>query len=280
MPWRQSGDDSQHRKITPITPAQKHWFVMLGNFYIQHCAPFSAHSSKSNSGEVLGCTVDIWHCQGISPTTKWSDDLTIFRFPVRSDGLSTRPLTYTYNQEEVLSSVASLGVPWHPLENKGQDFDSTFTYVGFLWSISGCSVRLLEEKQMKYLILTKTFLATHSQISNKCSLKTLLKLQGVFVHISFIYTLGPSYVAPLFHFSCEFDGILTRERYPPPSVIRAVDWWWSRLEDVTAIHILQPCNPTLFLDIHVDALTSWGIGLLWGGKWAAWSALEGWRGPS
>ena len=201
---------------TPITPAQKCWSVMQGlpgNFYIQHCAPFSARSSESN-------TVDSWHCQGISPTTKWSDDLTIFRFPVLSDEPSPGSFTYMYDRSRVLSSVESLGVPWHPLDNKGQDFDNTFTYVGFFWSITDCLVRLPEEKQIKHLNLTKTLLAAHSQISNKCSLKSLLKLQGVFIHISFIYTLGPSYVAPLFHFSCEFEGILARECYPPPSVIR------------------------------------------------------------
>ena len=122
-------------------------------------------------------------------------------------------------------------------------------------------------------------MAAHSQISNKCSLKSLLKLQGVFIHISFIYTLGPSYVTPLFHFSCEFEGILARECYPPLSVIRAVDWWRFQLEDATVICTLQPCTSILFLDIYVDASTSWGIGLLWGGKWAAWRAVDGWKGP-
>ena len=58
---------------TPICLAQKCWFVMQGHvseFFIQHCAPFGACSSEGNSGEVSSCSVDIWKCQGVGPTSK------------------------------------------------------------------------------------------------------------------------------------------------------------------------------------------------------------------
>ncbi len=270
-----------HRR-TPIAPAQKRWFVAQGfpgKFYIQHCGPFGARSSESNSGQISGCTMEIWRYEGISPSFKWSDDHTIFRFPVRGDGSLNNPFVFSYDSRRVLDSVASLGVPWHPLTQKGQDFSNSFVYVGFAWDIQRRHVRLPDEKRLKYLDLTRSFLAAHSITSNKCSLKTLLKLQGVFVHIAFVYMLGPSYIAPLFLFSCEFEGVLSRERYPPRSVIRAVDWWRSQLEDSSTVRFLQPRSPTLFLDIFVDASTGWGIGFLWGGKWAAWHARDNWKGP-
>ncbi len=270
-----------HRR-TPIAPAQKRWFVaqgLPGKFYIQHCSPFGARSSESNSGQISGCTMEIWRYEGISPSFKWSDDHTIFRFPVKGDGSPSNPFIFPYDSQRVLDSVVPLGVPWHPLTQKGQDFSNSFVYVGFAWDIQRRLVQLPEAKRLKYLDLTRSFLAAHSVTSNKCSLRSLLKLQGVFVHIAFVYTLGPSYIAPLFLFSCEFEGVLSRERYPPRSVIKAVDWWRSQLEDVSVVRFLQPRSPTLFLDIYVDASTSWGIGFLWGGKWAAWHVRDGWKGP-
>ena len=63
----------------------------------------------------------------------------------------------------------------------------------------------------------------------------------------------------------------------PPSI--SYQRWCSQLEDATVIHALQPRTSTLFLDIYVDASTSWGVGLLWGRKWVAWQAVDGWKGP-
>ena len=39
-------------------------------------------------------------------------------------------------------------------------------------------------------------------------------------------------------------------------------------------------DPTRDYNIWVDALTEWGIRLLWGTHWAAWHLHDGWRGPS
>ena len=270
-----------HRR-TPICPAQKRWFVMQGRkdeFFIQHCAPFGARSSEGNSGEISSCSVDIWRCQGVGPTTKWCDDLTVFRFPSGGCGSSSAPFSYDYDREKALNLISPLRIPWHPLENKGQDFLPSFTYVGLSWNIPLRQVRLPEEKRLKYLFRTQSFLTAFSDTSNKCSLQTLLKLQGVFVHISFVYTQGPSYIAPLSRFASSFEGVMLRERYPPASVIRAVEWWRDQLLVQDAFRKLRPRLPVTHLDIFVDASTDWGIGILIMGKWIAWRTFEGWRGP-
>ena len=251
----------------------------VGEFFIQHCAPFGTHSSEGSSGEVLSCSVDIWKCQGVGPTSKWCNDLTVFHYPIGGDGSIRDPFTYLYDREKALSLISPLCIPWHPLQNKGQDFLPLFTYVGFFWDIPSRSVCLPEEKHLKYLNLTRTFLAAHSGSSNKCSLETLLKLQGIFIHISFIYTLGPSYIAPLSHFTSSFKGVLKREHYPPASVVRVVEWWKLQLMAENVSCQLCAHAPITDIIIHVNTSSSWGIGLLIDGKWAAWSVHQGWRGP-
>jgi hypothetical protein len=39
----------------------------------------------------------------------------------------------------------------------------------------------------------------------------------------------------------------------------------------------MPRGDVVDLDFWMDASSSWGIGLLCGGQWAAWKWLDGWR---
>lgn len=192
----------------------------------------------------------------MGPVIKWCDDLTVFRFPTQGNGSPSNPYTYSYDREAALALIAPLRIPWHSLENKGQDFLPSFTYVGLSWDIQRRQVQLPEEKCLKYLNCTRNCLAAYAGASNKCSLESLLKLQGIFVHISFVYSQGPSYIAPLSHFAASFDGIMQRERYPPASVIRAVEWWRDQLLVEDAFRQLYPRLPVTHLNIFVDASTS------------------------
>ena len=99
------------------------------------------------------------------------------------------------------------------------------------------------------------------------------------MHISFVYTQGPSYIAPLSRFASSFEGVMLREHYPPASVIRAVEWWIDQLLIQDAFRELHPRLPVTHLDIFVNASTDWGIGILIMGKWIAWRTLKDWCGP-
>src|SRR5882672_5741378 len=45
--------------------------------------------------------------------------------------------------------LASHGIPWHPIEKKGQDFASSVKYVGFLWDLEQRRVSLPDKKRVK-----------------------------------------------------------------------------------------------------------------------------------
>ena len=53
-------------------------------------------------------------------------------------------------------------------------------------------------------------------------------------------------------------------------------WWRSILSGQDISCSLLPCIP-LDLDIWVDAATSYGVGLVVDGQWAAWQLVEGWK---
>ena len=139
---------------TPIAPTHKLWFIMQnrpGELYMTHMAPFGASGSESSLEEPRDFTVDVWALLKVDPIINWSDDLNIFHFPIAGDGSNESPFTYRYDANQILSLVASLGIPWHPLEKKGQDFSFTTTYTGFNWDIPKLLVSRKETYQVSSL---------------------------------------------------------------------------------------------------------------------------------
>jgi len=55
-----------------------------------------------------------------------------------------------------------LGIPWHPIEKKGQDFGVMVKYVGFLWDLVHHKVSLPEKKCIKLLSKLDGFLSAAS----------------------------------------------------------------------------------------------------------------------
>ena len=68
--------------------------------------------------------------------------------------------------------------------------------------------------------------------------------------------------------------------YPPKSVISDMKWWLDTLRVPGVARSLTPRMPLKDADIWVDASSSWGIGILFGDRWAAWSwdPASSWRG--
>jgi len=54
-------------------------------------------------------------------------------------------------------------------------------------------------------------------------------------------------------------------------------WWSSRLAKPSIAQLLVPRGDIVDLNFWMDALSSWGIGLLCEGQWAAWKWLDGWE---
>ena len=223
--------------------------------------------------------VDIWEKEKVGPTVKFEDDLNSFRFPISGghnpDGTFI-PYTYAYDRAEALARIAPLRIPWHC--DKGQDYASTFTYLGFFWDIENKTVTLHDGKREKFLNRVNNFLASFS--GGRCQMRDVMKIHGSLCHIAYIYPDGRSRLPSLSNFICTFEDNDFIYRYPPKSLISDLTWWKATLSQGRISRTLIPRGSPLDLHIFVDASTSWGIGVLIGNQWDAWKTSANWRGPS
>lgn len=269
-------DIAKFHRTCPICPAHKHMFVVQSSrgFWIDHDCPFGCRSSESNAGSIANGALDIWREEGVGPSVKWVDDLTVFRYALGRG--SAGDFLYPYDRAEALRRIAPLAIPWHP--DKGQDFDSSFTYIGFFWDIAQKRVSLPEKKRLKFLARIKSFLSSYR--AQQCPLSVLMTIQGSLCHIVFVYPLGQSRLPNLFSFIASFQDNQFIKRWPPRSLLSDLGWWEEELRKPDVFRSLQPRGPGTDLGIFVDASTSWGIGVVWGSGWDAWKTKDGWRGPS
>jgi hypothetical protein len=274
-------DIAKFHRTCPIHPEHKPWFVLQGpdGFYTDHNCPFGCSSSSSNAGMIGNASVEIWENEGVKPIVKYEDDLNIFRFPI-SGGPNpdnpAMPYSYAYDRPQALALIAPLRIPWHP--DKGQDFNSTFTYLGFLWDISNKSVTLHDHKRDKFLSRVNNFIASFS--GGRCQMLDVMKIHGSLCHIAYIYPDGRNRLPSLSNFICTFQGNNFTLRYPPKSLISDLIWWKTTLSRTHVTRTLTPRGNPIDLHISVDASTSWGIGISFGTQWDAWQTSPSWKGPS
>lgn len=261
-------------RTVPVMPDHKRFIVVYfeGFLYLDHNVPFGLGSASGIQGEIADATVDIWYSLDVHPVVKWVDDFTIFRFPRPEGPFSEGSFDYAYDLNSVKHMISPLGVPWHP--TKGQDFASSFSYIGFEWNLTTKSVQLSSEKRAKHIAKVSAFiLQSHSRPFTK---KEVESINGSLAHISFVYLRGRSHLCNLTQWLTTFvDSFKTR--YPPPSVITDLKWWLNILSAPSFIRPLIARPTTTDLNIWVDASTSWGIGILIDGLWDAWRTAPGWK---
>jgi hypothetical protein len=245
-------------------------------YWIEHNMIFGLATAGGHHGQVADATVDIWKSKGVAPILKWVDDHDIFRFPngggPRSDG-SFEPYTYAYDLCSMKEMISDLGVPWHT--SKGQDFAFTAEYIGFFWHIADRSVSLTDEKRLRFKGRVDEFLRTYEK--QRATEKAVLMISGSLSHIAFVYSHGRSYLSSLYTFAGSFQSKWA-SRYVPASV-RSDLIQWSKMLNAPFSRSLVPKGVTQDLGIWVDASTSWGIGVIFGGQWDAWKLVDGWAGP-
>ena len=272
-------DIAKFHRTCPVIPDHKPWLVVqghAGDFFIDHDHPFGLSCASSNSGMIANAAVDIWMAEGIRPILKYEDDLNIFRRPIDDGPFLDGEHRYAYDREHALRIIHSLQIPWHP--DKGTlHFSSIFTFIGMLWNIDLHRVSLPENKRMKFLHRTRAFLDAFSR--RQCQLRDIESIHGSLCYISFVYVEGRSRLPSLSNFAVTFNGNEFIHRYPPPSVISDLKWWSSQLEMTNFYRQLTPRGPSLDFGIFVDASTSWGIGIIFDGKWMAWKLSSTWKIP-
>ncbi|SJL15911.1 uncharacterized protein ARMOST_19422 [Armillaria ostoyae] len=122
-------------QCSPIIPSHKCYIATYwhGLIWPNHCIPFGLTTAENIQGEVADAFKDIlvWH--KIPNVFKWVDDFDILRYPTRSitndDGLTK--FHYAFDLSTIFGISDPLGILWHPVVEKGHDFASKMTYVGF-----------------------------------------------------------------------------------------------------------------------------------------------------
>jgi hypothetical protein len=265
-------------RTIPVKPDHKRFVIarFRNDYYIDHNVPFGICSAHGLQGEVADATVDILYSLGIHPIIKWVDDFNLFRFPSDSGTFSASEfpnLRYNYDLPHIKNLIAPLNIPWH--YKKGQDFNSLFPYLE--WDLKIRTVAIPESKRIKHLSRLTSFFTkcnTHEVVKNN-----LQKINGSLSHLSFVLQRGRSHLSNLFLWLKSFPNEFTH-RWPPPSVTTDIKWWLQALEHPPLIRYLQPPTIPTDLDIWIDASTSWGIGLLFSGKWDAWQLADDWEGTN
>ena len=218
--------------------------------------------------------VDIWQAEGVKPILKYEDDLKIFRYPAEEGSFQQDGFRYHYDRDEALSRISTLRVPWHK-EKGDPDFVYVTNFIGFRWDLPNRHVSLPEDKRLKFHNRVRIFLDCFT--GHPCSLLDIQKIHGSLCHVAFVYTLGRSRLPSLSNFIASFTGNEFTRRYPPKSMITDLKWWLQVLDTSGFHRDLLPRTPCQDMGIFVDASTSWGIGIVVAGRWAAFKLLEGWK---
>ena len=167
------------------------------------------------------------------------------------------PHTYPYDLNRILALTTPLGIPWHPISRKGQDFGTTFSYVSFSWDLAMRMVTIPDEKRLRIIKKLSLFICN---APNKVKRHDVASIQGTVQHLTFVCRTGHLYLPPLSSFLAKFPNKYVSHHVPRP-ILASLSWWLDVLRKPPICHLLFPL-PTLAKDIWVDASSLWGIGLV------------------
>ncbi|KAF5384772.1 hypothetical protein D9615_001263 [Tricholomella constricta] len=263
--------DAAFRNI-PTRPAHRLFtaIVINGLVHLDARLNFGICPAPGIFGFVADAIVWIYLHMGVDALIKWVDDFVFFRYPTgrRSDG---SPI-FSYDESLIWGIAADLGWPWAP--EKFVPFSSSFTYIGFLWSLADKTVCLPDAKRTKYLAKLADW-----SLGASVSLHSTESLIGTLNHVTLVVPQGRSHLPSLYRFRAAFSPTCsswTKHRVTP-AVMEDIAWWQATLSSSwCGVKIVRPPEPLDTL-IYVDASTSWGIGFFLNGKWLAWELLPGWN---
>ena len=149
-------DIAKAYRNSPILPKHKHYLLILWHdrVFIQHIAIEGLATAGGIQGTVANACLQILAHHNIKPVVKWVDDFIFFREPALSPSSRpnpNHPSPVQYNLSDVFMITNPLGIPWHHISKKGQDFAPHFCYIGFHWDIAAKSVSVPEDKRFQAL---------------------------------------------------------------------------------------------------------------------------------
>jgi hypothetical protein len=256
-------------RCCPIIPSQQCSFIIHwnGSYYIDHNAPFGATSAGGVFGRVADAKSAILKSKNIGPSKNWVDDFVFFRFPI---SLHPTPV-FPYSLSDIYALARRLGWPWK--ESKTRPFSSEFKYLGFLWNLSTKTVQIPDQKKRRYLEKLAPW-----TVGQKFLKKDVESILGTLVHCSLALPDGRSHLPSLSRFAVSFNYSSSPfvRRTPNPSVLTDIHWWRTQLAADFCGSTLSKPPPISPVQFWVDASSSWGIGIVFGGEWDAWKFSTGW----
>ena len=212
-------------RSSPLPPRHKAYVASKwrNKIYVDHCAMEGLSSSGNIQGIPVDALVALLNHHGVDKVLKWVDDFCLFHIPFTTASVEKDEMIPCYSTDIhlILTFTCPLGVPWHPVTTKGQDFASTVPYVRFIWDLDNCTVSLSSKKCLKYLDKVQAFQSlTKSKVSHKQS----MSVHGTLHRIMFIYRQGCSSLPPLSVFISKFPNEFTLHHIPK-LVLVCLEWW-------------------------------------------------------
>lgn len=254
--------DSAYRNIPILPEEQVHFCIQWDDqIFIDHCVAFGSASSAGLFGRVADAFVAIIKKYGAEQVLKWVDDIIFFRYPASSQ----LPYSYTYDSSLIFDTATFLGLPWSL--PKIHDFADSFTYLGFLWCIPDRTVQIPSNKKNKFKERCLSWCS-----NTRKTLHDAQQLLGSLNHCCLVLRSHRSQLFSLRSFHARFPPDCSPFlSLPVPTQLQKDIQSWHDLfsQEFLGCKIASP-QPCLKLPVFVDASTSWGIGILINGKWAAW----------
>ena len=196
----------------------------------------------------------------IGPSKNWVDDFVFFRFPIN---LHPNPV-FSYSLTDIYTLAKRLGRHWK--ESKTRPFSTEFKYLGFLWDLSTKTVQIPEQKKLRYLEKLEPW-----RSNRKFSRKDAESVLGTLVHCSLALPDGRLHLPSLSRFASSFNFLSSPfiRKTPNPSVLTDIQWWRTQLSSDFCKSTLSRPPPLSPVEFWVDASSSWGVGIVFGGEWDA-----------
>ena len=249
-------DIVQAYRCSPIAPLHKIYIAFQWNngIFVQHNVIEGLAPAGGIQGALADACIAILRHHGISPILKWVDDFVVFRSPCSSTSVTSNEMSYPYDLDSIFCITNPLGIPWHSISKKSQDFASSFTYLSFHWDLVNHTVAIPSKKRLQAVEKLNSFL----DLSLLPSHHECASLHSTLQHLSFIPQDGQSFLAPLSSFLAKFPNNFIRH-HPSPSLLHAMCWWKSILAHMTPFHNCLHCDPVwicpcLLMPQHLSVL--------------------------
>jgi len=110
--------------------------------HVQHVTFEGLATAGGIQGSLSDATNALLKVHYIEPIVKWVDDFIFFRCPLASLDPLHANFTFNFDLSKITCITEPLGIPWHPITQKGHKFQSAFSYVSFKWDLNAQSVCL------------------------------------------------------------------------------------------------------------------------------------------